>query len=423
MHAELTVHAHGLREDGKTHRLELGGRVIVGRGSDCELRLRDKQVSRRHALLTLERDGLHVTDLGSRNGTLAGIRELRKKEIWLLPPGESIRVDPYRIEVELFGFTESQREITQRWRFSDAEALPEGYELVGLLGEGGQSRVWEGRRKADGLQVAIKVLHGTADEEDRARLVQEGDLCRRIDSPYVVQAYELGVFAGRPYLVMELVLGTNVERLLGRGPMEPGSALMIAEDVARGLAAAHVLGVIHRDVKPSNVLVTTSGAGKLVDFGIAKLQQGGQLTQSGVGLGSLPYVPPEQLQEAHEVDRSADLYALGATLYHMLSGEPPFQRPGRSVDGLRATMDEIACAIPRPLAEVREGVPLELSDLVAKLLEKDPADRPASAREVASALMRIREARFPYVEEDWGHQTDQVARAALRKLAGPGDIP
>lgn len=420
MHAEITV--HGGEESGARVRLALGESLVIGRSSRCLLRLTHDRISRRHAMLKLERAGLYVSDLGSRNGTRAGIRELSPNELWLLPDGESIGVGPYRLEVELEGFTESQREVTAQWRWSDMEAVPEGYELVGLLGEGAQSRVWEGRRLEDGLQVAIKVLHQSADEEEQQRFVREAKLLRSLDSEHVVRAHALGVQAGRPYMVMELVIGNSLQRMLGRGRLGVPLALSIAEGVSRGLAQAHAHGIVHRDIKPSNVLVSSAGVSKLADFGIAKLVQGQSLTQSGMGLGSLPYVAPEQALAAKHVDHRADLYGVGSTLFHMLAGRPPFAQPASTADGLRAALEAIAHATP-PRVDSLVEVPAPLADLVAALLEKEPYQRPASAEELAERLAEIREDLSSDSEEDWNSPTGRVPRSLLRNVDGAAEEP
>jgi serine/threonine-protein kinase len=170
----------------------------------------------------------------------------------------------------------------------------------------------------------------------------------------------------------ELVDGPSAREVVDRGPLSVPAALWIAEDVARALVAASAAGVVHRDVKPSNVLITPEGVAKLCDFGIAKDLQSTlrTLTASGAGMGTLAYLAPEQASQAKHVDARADLYALGATLYHLLAGRPPF-RP-RGADALLALVEQP----PPPLGAARPDCPPEVARLVHAMLAKRPEERP-----------------------------------------------
>jgi serine/threonine protein kinase len=395
MHVELVV--RGGDEEGCRYLVQLGERLLVGRSSKSDIRLTHTRVSRRHVALTLTAGGLYATDLGSHNGTRVAGQRLPPQEQFLVPRGRSVHVGPYRLESCVVDASPEEQERTRMWRASDARAVPPGYELTSLVGSGGQSRVWAARHREHGREVAIKILRSRADEEDRLRFEREGQLCQRLDSPFVVKAYETGVADRRPYLVMELVHGTSLNRILRKGPLPLPLVVRLAEDLARGLDAAHSLDVIHRDVKPGNVLITAAGHAKLSDFGMAKLIQSQALTQTGVGLGSLPYVPPEQAMQARDADERSDLYGLGTTIFHMVAGKPPFPAPNdrANADDLRIVLEAIVYEQAPDLTQLCPECPSDLGDLVARLLAKDPNERPDSATEVAEALAQIHRDHFP----------------------------
>jgi eukaryotic-like serine/threonine-protein kinase len=178
----------------------------------------------------------------------------------------------------------------------------------------------------------------------------------------------------------------SAEAALEGGPLPLPAALKVAEDIARGLDVAHRGGLVHRDIKPANILVTPQGLAKLSDFGIAKAlgTLESTLTVTGQGLGSLDYVSPEQAEDAKRVSPASDLYSLGATLYHLLAGKPPFEV--KSVADLVRVFDEP----PPPLRALRPDCPPEVVALVERLLEKEPDDRPPSAAAVAERLLELR---------------------------------
>ena len=246
--------------------------------------------------------------------------------------------------------------------------------------------------------MAIKVLKEELyeQEEERERFLREGRVCCRVQSPYVAQVFDVRLVAGgRSFLVMELVDGPSAKDRLTGGPFEIAEALKIGEEVARGLQAAHEAGVIHRDVKPANILLGPKNA-KLGDFGIAKdLDALVSLTLLGEGLGTLAYVSPEQATEAKLVDPRTDLYSLGATLYHLIAGIPPFMP--RDVKELVEDMDR-----PAPsLLAYRPECPQDVADAIHPLLQKAPHARPASAALVAAELARLRQRHWP----EWGQET------------------
>jgi len=265
------------------------------------------------------------------------------------------------------------------------------YELMEKLGEGGMGTVYVARHvKLDKL-VALKLL--PADRMNSARAVtrfeREMRAVGKLDHPNIVRATDAGEFDGTHFLVMEYVPGQDLGRVANQlGQLTLAAACEVGRQAALGLQHAHESGLIHRDVKPSNLILSTSGTVKLLDLGLARLSQANQaaadLTSPSQLMGTLDYMAPEQGSASHEVTPAADVYGLGATLYRLLAGHAPFGGP--QYDSPFRKMAALSNEIPRPLREIRPEVPAELSDLVDRLLAKKPQDRLASAAEVAQAL-------------------------------------
>ncbi len=242
--------------------------------------------------------------------------------------------------------------------------------------------------------VAIKRMRPEAlrDPSRRERLRREARAAARLSHPNVVQVYDLEEDEeGGDAIVLEYVQGQTIAEMLRDGPLPVEQALELAAQVAEGLAAAHAAGLVHRDLKAENVVVTEEGRAKILDFGLVKpLDPGADstLTEHGAVLGTYRAMAPEQA-EGVEVDARADLFSLGVLLYEMLAGRSPFQGATPV-----ATLRNLTGAAPRPLAEARPDLPGELNGLVHALLEKDPERRPAGAREVAARLRGLDGAGF-----------------------------
>ncbi|MST32459.1 protein kinase, partial [Acidimicrobiaceae bacterium USS-CC1] len=253
------------------------------------------------------------------------------------------------------------------------------------------AEVWEGRDEVLGRAVAVKVLqsHLSGDAVFVERFRREAVTAAAVSSPSIVATYDAGLDDGTAYIVMELVDGRTLRQLLdGSGALDVGLAVEIAAQIADALGRAHRAGLVHRDVKPANVLVCDDEDGgvraKVTDFGIAKARAGlgADLTQTGTVLGTPKYLSPEQIQGRHEVDERADLYSLGIVLFEMLTGQVPFTGPADMTIALAHLHD------PAPrVRSLRPAVPAALDDLVARLLAKTPEERPASASEVRRALL------------------------------------
>jgi eukaryotic-like serine/threonine-protein kinase len=272
---------------------------------------------------------------------------------------------------------------------AEMRALAGRYRLVRSLGRGGFSEVWQAEDGVLGRAVAVKVFTASAGQADLvARFRREARTVAGLRHPNVVVVFDAGVDQDVPYVVMELLAGPNLDRLLAmRGPLPAGLAVSYAEQAAAGLAAAHAAGVVHRDIKPGNLVLDNDGTLRVVDFGIASLAGASMsLTASGVTLGTPAYLSPEQAAGRPAGPRS-DLYALGCVLYALLTGGPPF-----TGDHPAATAAQHLNA-PAPLVEERcSGLPPALGQLVAALLAKNPQDRPPDAATVAAWLAEVRRA-------------------------------
>jgi eukaryotic-like serine/threonine-protein kinase len=274
-----------------------------------------------------------------------------------------------------------------------------------LLGQGGMGAVYRGRDPELDRPVAIKVmLHATPDFVQRFR--REAQSIARLAHANIVQVYDFGVDGdGNPYFVMELIDGTPLDELIRkRGKLPPLEVVRLAKQAAAGLAAAHRAGIVHRDIKPSNLIVDGRGHLKLVDFGIARMESGAQLTNAAALMGTPGYMAPEQAS-GKKVDARADIYALGMTLFELLAGGPAF-----------TSDDPIALVvmnIQNPLPDLRvfaPGTPEELVQLVEMMVRKDPDERLQSCDAVVAALEDI-EARLRTGTASYEKRTDQAAAA------------
>ncbi|WP_370144586.1 protein kinase [Streptacidiphilus sp. EB129] len=251
------------------------------------------------------------------------------------------------------------------------------------IGRGGMGEVWRAWDEVLGRPVAVKLLlPGVGDPLAAARFRQEAQTAARLSHPHVVSVYDFGEDLGRLYLVMELVEGrTLADHLTARGALSPAEVADIGAQAAAGLAAAHREGVVHRDVKPGNLLLATDGVVKVADFGIARFadETTSALTSAGMVLGTSIYLAPERAL-GRPAGPSSDVYALGCVLYELLVGRPPFQ-----ADTAPGLLFQHVEAVPTAPAELRGGLPAGFSDRLMRLLAKDPDHRP-SADQVAQWL-------------------------------------
>ena len=266
------------------------------------------------------------------------------------------------------------------------------YHVRKFLGEGGKKRVFLAHDQSLDRDVAFALIKTEGlDATGRERIVREAQAMGRLGAhPHVVTIFEIGPSTGSgqadsPYIVTELMGGGDVEGLLTQadGALPLARTLEIAKDVARGLVFAHEKGVVHRDLKPGNVWLTDTGVAKIGDFGLAVSLDRSRLTQHGMMVGTVAYMPPEQALGG-EVTPQADLYSLGAMLYEMVTGKLPFQ-----AEDPTAVISQHINTPPVAPSWNSPHCPPDLERLILQLLAKVPADRPASAREVLAALERV----------------------------------
>ncbi len=265
------------------------------------------------------------------------------------------------------------------------------YQLLDKIGQGGMGAVYRARHTRLDRVVALKVLPAAHldDPAAVARFQREMKAVGKLDHENIVRATDAGEESGAHFLVMELVPGRSLAELVrARGRLPVADACELARQTAVGLAHAHAHGLVHRDVKPSNLLVTPQGRVKILDLGLALLQEGpaagADRTVTGMVMGSFDYIAPEQTADAHAVDGRADQYSLGCTLYHLLAGHPPFHGRGFTTS-LQKLQAHALSAVP-PLRGLRPDVPEALAAVLDRLLAKDPARRYPDAAAAAAAL-------------------------------------
>jgi serine/threonine protein kinase len=257
-----------------------------------------------------------------------------------------------------------------------------GYRIQAVLGIGGMGRVYRATDPA-GEPVALKLVRGDLAEDSifRKRFEREARIAQQVVNPHVVPVLDTGEHEGVPYLAQRFVEGGSLEEKLKReSRLDVPTALAICAQVADGLDALFAGGMVHRDVKPANVLLDLDGTALITDFGLAKDSQGTALTRPGQALGSLDYMSPEQIR-GEEVTAATDVYSLGCVMFQCLNGRTPFA----DRKGMRVLWAQLQDEPSDPCAELH-GMPPELGPTILKALAKDPAERPQSAGEYARLL-------------------------------------
>ena len=259
------------------------------------------------------------------------------------------------------------------------------YEVKELLGAGGMGLVFRAMDAELGEVIALKTLKKSLLDQDPSaleRFKSEIRLARRISHRNVVRTHDIGEYSGEYYITMEYVEGRSLKELIrARGRLPVAVTLTVGKQLCRALEVAHAAGVIHRDVKPQNMVVQSDGVLKVMDFGIARMATGqGGMTRAGMIVGTPEYMSPEQLM-GDELDGRADIYAVGCVLYECLVGNTPI-----TADTPITIIAKVMEEMPRAPHAVHDDIPVALSDLVMACLAKRAADRPASALEVHDRL-------------------------------------
>jgi len=367
-------------------------KLVLGRASDCDIEVFDARASRRHCSIDFDGERAQVKDLGSANGTYVNGALLRS--------GDRLRIGDTEVRVDLEGPAK-----TVRLRAGDSGLTPTatsftprrpelrirvpGYRLDRCVGEGATGAVFRARAK-NGQVVAIKVIDVSESlpEEDRRRFQREAELATSLDHPNLVRTLGYGQVGSFLYLVMEFVQGETLRARIDRqGRLPVPIALHVTRQIASALEYARAQNLVHRDVKPENILISEDGVAKLVDFGLAKsVVTAGRsgLTRVGDVLGTLAYMSPEQLESSVNADHRSDIYSLGATLHHMLAGETPFKA--------RSSMDyfyKILREQPPLLVLSQRDVPPIVSTLIAKCMRKKPDERYQTAEEIVKIANQL----------------------------------
>ncbi|GAB4429531.1 MAG: Stk1 family PASTA domain-containing Ser/Thr kinase [Chloroflexi bacterium OHK40] len=284
------------------------------------------------------------------------------------------------------------------------------YELERKIGEGGMARIYAGRDLRLNRRVAIKIPHShyLSEPDFLERFRHEAQAAAMLTHPNIVDVYDVGRDGDIHYIVMEFVEGTDLKTIINReAPLAVARAVGLAQQIAAGLHAAHRAGMVHRDIKPQNVIVTPDGRAHITDFGVAKSHLSTALTETGVSFGTVDYLSPEQAQGRPATPQS-DVYALGVVLYEMLTGRLPFTGDSSVAVAMKHVTEP-----PPPPRRLNPQIPLGLEALVLRALAKDPSQRPQGAQQFAQLLASY----------DQVAQQETVINPALPRSAAPAAQP
>ena len=286
--------------------------------------------------------------------------------------------------------------------------LADRYEIDTVLGQGGMARVFKGDDRVLNRTVAVKVLSPqfAGDEQFVARFRREAQAAAALNHPNIVSVYDTGSQGEVHYIVMEYVEGRTLRDIIrAEGPLLPERAMEIAEAVANALADAHEAGLVHRDIKPGNIMVTREGEVKVMDFGIARTTTGDTLTQTASILGTASYLSPEQAQ-GESVDARSDIYSVGCVLYEMLTAAAPFTGDSPVAIAYKHVREN-----PVPPSRSNPDVSSALEAVVMKCMAKNPANRYQSAEELRADLQRVRQGGAPLATPILADSTEMLTRA------------
>jgi DNA-binding response OmpR family regulator/tRNA A-37 threonylcarbamoyl transferase component Bud32 len=331
-----------------------------------------------------------LAEIGQRNdaiGRLARVMDRMAVQVQERETRLRDRLRDLRSQVGEARQSLSTAAIAEGHNLHTGERFANRYEITAVIGRGGMGTVYRARDLELGEEVAVKTLRPelVSDEVSRERFKDEIRLARRITHRNVVRTHDFGEWDGLWYLTMEYVEGITLRALLDtRGTLGVAATLALGSQLADSLAVAHTVGVIHRDVKPQNLLLDNEGVLKVMDFGVARLSaRTGNLTEAGLIVGTPSYMSPEQLT-GEAVDARSDLYSAGAVLYECLTGALPVEAPT-----MIALFAKVLSEEPRPPSTLAADVPPALNELVLRLLAKRPEDRVQSATELMERLQAL----------------------------------
>jgi serine/threonine protein kinase len=260
------------------------------------------------------------------------------------------------------------------------------YRIIEKIGAGGMGEVYLAEDTELNRKVALKFLppHLCQDADCRTRFKREAQAAAKLNHPNIVTIYEVSEFNGRPFFAMEHVEGQSLRDLIKAKELPIERVIELAIQICEGLHKAHQSGIVHRDVKPANILIDADGRAKILDFGLASVTGSDHLTKTGSTLGTIGYMSPEQAK-GEEVDQRSDIFSLGVVLYEMITSKSPFK-----TDNDAATLRNITDQEPEPLARYKAGVSSELQIIISKALQKDGALRYQHADELSADLKSVR---------------------------------
>jgi hypothetical protein len=413
--------------------------IVLGRSSQVDVQVYDERISRRHCAIRIEHEKARIKDMKSGNGTFVNGVEVRETA---LADGDLLLLGRTEVEITIVPATErlasadatvpwgpapktfSARQTTadqpfatcafcqnpippdqlerateHRGRYLCPRCAPRievpGYDIERPLGEGAMGVVYLARCQRRNIHCALKVLktRGELSQEDRARFIREASTTAELDHKNIVKVIDLGEAPPYLFYVMEYIQGRSVKAIIKEhGPLALPHALRIAGQVAAAIDHAHKHNIVHRDIKPENILVQNDGLAKLTDFGLAKnIMTAGvsNLTRPGDGLGTLPFMPPEQIENALYADNRSDIYSFGATVYNMLTGQPPFK--GRTtLEYFKRIREEM----PTPIGRFRKDVPRVIQVMIDKCLAKKQQDRYQQISDILAMLQQFAKDKF-----------------------------
>ncbi len=287
------------------------------------------------------------------------------------------------------------------------------YRIVSKIGAGGMGEVYLAEDTRLNRKVALKFLplHLVSNNEVKSRFLREAQAVAKLNHPNIVTIYDVSEFEGRPFFAMEHVAGNLLHHFVLEKPLPLDEIIEYAVQVCQGIGEAHRSGVVHRDIKTTNIIVDTKGRARLLDFGLAAVAGDDKLTKTGSTLGTVAYMSPEQVS-GREIDQRSDLFSFGVVLYELLAGRTPFRR-----DSEGATLRAIMQDIPEPLARYKADIPPRLQQVIDKLLEKDRQMRYQTAEDIIADLKRL-----VYDSQQTEQRTSvtstQQAKSPMKLIAG-----
>lgn len=381
--------------------------VTIGRHPETKLYFADSKMSGHHCMIEKRDDYFYVVDQNSTNGTYVNGTRIRVRRLY---HGDVIRCgltefhfewesqEPEVQDIVVPANEEPQKEAAVTADLLAAVNEDDGlkrigdYRLLEKIGQGGIGEVYKAEHiTSPGIQVAIKILTPAAQQNKVLveRFVREAQACIALDHPRLIKVFEVDIHQDRPYFVMEYVQGQPLDRYLKKnGSMSLINALKVTGHIVHALAYVHSYNIIHRDLKPANILLEDQGHHvKLIDLGLAKMLDQSQLTLSHHIVGTPRYMAPEQMRDPNSIDCRVDIYSMGATLYHMITGMAPY---GEIRCDERATLlRHMYHNMPLPMQEIIPEVSPDVVELVNKAMSKQRNNRFSTAKDMYIAIYNL----------------------------------